>query len=185
MTALAPKAPLVPRLRILVIATEPERLSALTQIVRDAGHVAVSSASDAVVVLADGIPPPADVPAVVLGLAGDDAQGTLPKDASPEQIDAAMRAVAAGLKVSLAEEEPSSFAAADEHIGPLLTPRELDVLSAVADGLTNKEIARALGISLHTVKFHLESLMRKLGASSRAAALAKAMRLNLFARFHT
>jgi DNA-binding CsgD family transcriptional regulator len=50
--------------------------------------------------------------------------------------------------------------------------------------LTNKEIARVLGISLHTVKFHLESLMRKLRAPSRAGALAKAMRLNLFADFH-
>jgi len=184
MSALAQRpVPMAGGLRVLVIAAEPERLSALMGIVRDAGHVAVTAAADAAVVLADGIPPPAQLPAVGLGLAGDDVQGALPKDASPEQIDAALRAVAAGLKVAPADEEPASFAALEESTGPLLTPRELEVLASVADGRTNKEIARLLGISLHTVKFHLESLMRKLGATSRAGALAKAMRLNLFVRF--
>jgi DNA-binding NarL/FixJ family response regulator len=186
MNALAPKPiPMTAQgLRVLVIAAEPERLSTLVQIVREAGHVAVTAAQDAALVLADGVPPPALLPAVALGPSGDDVQGLLPKDASPEQIDAALRAVAAGLRVSPAEEQGPAFAALDDHVGPLLTPRELEVLSAVADGLTNKEIARLLGISLHTVKFHLESLMRKLGATSRAGALAKAMRLHLFADFH-
>jgi DNA-binding NarL/FixJ family response regulator len=55
-----------------------------------------------------------------------------------------------------------------------LTPRELEVLAAIADGDTNKVIARRLGISLHTVKFHVESLFRKLGARTRTEALAKA-----------
>jgi len=182
MSALAKPFAVPEGLRVLVIAAEPERLSALVEIVREAGHVAVTAAQDAMVVLADGIPPPAHLPAVTLGASGDDVQGVLPSDASPEQIDAALRAVAAGLRVSIAEEP--AFAALEEHVGPLLTPRELEVLSAVADGLTNKEIARVLGISLHTVKFHLESLMRKLRAPSRAGALAKAMRLNLFADFH-
>ena len=185
MTALASKPlPMPLSLRVLVIAAAPERLSGLTQIVREAGHVPVTSADDAAVVLADGIPPPVHIPAVVLGLVGEDFQGVLARDASTEQIDAALRAVAAGLKVSAPEDEPATFAALDESNGPLLTPRELEVLNAVADGLTNKEIARSFGISLHTVKFHLESLMRKLGASSRAGALAKAMRLHLFERFH-
>ena len=56
----------------------------------------------------------------------------------------------------------------------LLTPRELEVLSAIAGGLTNKSIARRLDISLHTVKFHIESLFRKLGVRTRTEALAKA-----------
>jgi DNA-binding NarL/FixJ family response regulator len=56
----------------------------------------------------------------------------------------------------------------------LLTPRELEVLAAIGDGLTNKAIARRLDISLHTVKFHVESLFRKLGARTRTEALAKA-----------
>lgn len=56
----------------------------------------------------------------------------------------------------------------------LLTPRELEVLGAIGEGLTNKAIARRLDISLHTVKFHVESLFRKLGARTRTEALAKA-----------
>jgi DNA-binding NarL/FixJ family response regulator len=48
------------------------------------------------------------------------------------------------------------------------------VLGAIGDGLTNKAIARRLEISLHTVKFHVESLFRKLGARTRTDALAQA-----------
>ena len=56
----------------------------------------------------------------------------------------------------------------------LFTPRELEVLNAIGDGLTNKMIARRFDISPHTVKFHVESLLRKLGARTRAEAVAKA-----------
>ena len=56
----------------------------------------------------------------------------------------------------------------------LFTPRELEVLAAIGDGLTNKMIARRLDISPHTVKFHVESLLKKLGARTRAEAVAKA-----------
>jgi len=64
--------------------------------------------------------------------------------------------------------------APDAEPRALLTPRELEVLGAIAEGLTNKAIARRLEISLHTVKFHVESLFRKLGARTRTEALAKA-----------
>ena len=67
----------------------------------------------------------------------------------------------------------AGFAAASEP-DSLLTPRELEVLGAIGEGLTNKAIARKLGISLHTVKFHIESLFRKLGARTRTEALARA-----------
>ena len=63
---------------------------------------------------------------------------------------------------------------AESDLGTLLTPREMEVLGAIGEGLTNKAIARRLGISLHTVKFHVESLFRKLGARTRTEALAKA-----------
>jgi DNA-binding CsgD family transcriptional regulator len=56
----------------------------------------------------------------------------------------------------------------------LFTPREVEVLAAIGDGLTNKMIARRLAISPHTVKFHVESLLKKLGARTRAEAVAKA-----------
>ena len=56
----------------------------------------------------------------------------------------------------------------------LFTPREVEVLAGIGDGLTNKMIARRLAISPHTVKFHVESMLKKLGARTRAEAVAKA-----------
>jgi two-component system, NarL family, nitrate/nitrite response regulator NarL len=70
----------------------------------------------------------------------------------------------------------SSFGPLPEAPPVLFTPREIEVLTALGNGLSNKETARRLGISPHTVKFHIESLFRKLGASSRAEAVAKGLR---------
>ena len=58
-----------------------------------------------------------------------------------------------------------------------LTPRELDVLALLAEGASNKTIARALAISVHTVKFHIASLFDKLEAEGRTEAVAQAARL--------
>ena len=69
--------------------------------------------------------------------------------------------------------EPSSMA---EMVEPL-TPREAEVLRLVAEGLPNKVIANQLGISEHTVKFHLNTILGKLQASSRTEAVTKAARL--------
>lgn len=60
-----------------------------------------------------------------------------------------------------------------------LTPREHEVLSLVADGLRNREIAGRLGITEHTVKFHLAAVFGKLGATSRTDAVRKGFRLGL------
>jgi DNA-binding CsgD family transcriptional regulator len=57
-----------------------------------------------------------------------------------------------------------------------LTPREHDVLELLVDGASNKEIARRLGISVSTVKFHVRSIADKLGADGRAEAVAHALR---------
>jgi DNA-binding CsgD family transcriptional regulator len=54
---------------------------------------------------------------------------------------------------------------------PGLTPREIEVLGLLADGMANKEIGARLGISAHTAKFHVESLLRKLDAANRAEAV--------------
>ena len=57
-----------------------------------------------------------------------------------------------------------------------LTPRELDVLALLAEGASNKLIARQLGISVHTAKFHVGSLLDKLDATGRTDAVAHAAR---------
>jgi DNA-binding NarL/FixJ family response regulator len=168
------------RLRVAVLAADPRRALLLSRLVRDFGHDVVSGIEGASVVLSDGIAVSGNVRVVSLGLDSENHRARLPRDASAEQIDAALRAVAVGLSVSVAEMPLRRFEALHEPEAPaLLTPRELEVLRDVADGLTNKEIAGHLGISLHTVKFHVESLMRKLVVSSRAEAVSKSMRLKV------
>jgi DNA-binding CsgD family transcriptional regulator len=60
-----------------------------------------------------------------------------------------------------------------------LTPRELEVLNLLAEGASNKTIARRLGISIHTAKFHVGSLLDKLDASGRTDAVGHAARLGV------
>jgi DNA-binding NarL/FixJ family response regulator len=168
-------------LRVAVFAAEPRRLANLSRWVRDFGHVVVTASENPSVALTDGVvAATGNLPTVALGTDREGSQARLPSDASPEQIDAALRAVAVGLSVTIAEDFGRGFEAVHEDDErTLLTPREVEVLTAVSNGLTNKEIARELGISRHTVKFHIESLMRKLGVSSRAEAVSKSMRLKL------
>lgn len=169
---LMPAAPL----RVAVWAADLARRLALCRAVAAAGHLVVGAAGAADVVLADGEGPTGDPrPVVALGGADHDLPGVLSADASIAQIDAALRAVAAGLIVRSPDAGDAGFAPMPESDGrALLTPRELDVLAALAEGMTNKAIARRLDISLHTVKFHVESVFRKLGARTRTEAVAKA-----------
>jgi DNA-binding CsgD family transcriptional regulator len=162
-------------LRVAILADDPSRRARPCQIVSDAGHEVVASTQFADVSLAEGERHAAyGVPVVRLGGAGNDQAGLLPRDASPAQIDAALRAVAAGLVVRPTEDGAGGFDMFPERsLQELLTPRETEVLTAIADGLGNKAIARRPDISLHTVKFHVESLLRKLGARSRAEAVAR------------
>jgi DNA-binding NarL/FixJ family response regulator len=163
------------RLRVAVHADDPLRRTALCKVVAEAGHIVVDLQDEADIVLADGSRPPEEVRNVIgLGIADDRLRGTLPREADARQIDAAIRAVAAGLIVRAPARE-NGFGAMRESEGhALLTPRELEVLAALAEGMTNKAIARRLEISLHTVKFHVESLFRKLGARTRTEAVVKA-----------
>jgi DNA-binding NarL/FixJ family response regulator len=148
----------------------------LARTVAEAGHLVVGLQDPADVVLADvGSRPGETRNVIVLGGAEDDSPGVLPRDAEASQIDAAIRAVAVGLVVRVAGAREAGFGAMrDTDAQALLTPREVEVLAALAEGMTNKAIARRLDISLHTVKFHMESLFRKLGARTRTEAVAKA-----------
>jgi DNA-binding NarL/FixJ family response regulator len=135
-----------------------------------AGHTLVEEPADAELVLADADSAVApELPVLRMGPGG-----AVPTELSPLQLDAALRAVAAGLRVSLPT-PPDGFAAASEARPPL-TPRELEILACLGEGLSNKAVARRLGISAHTVKFHLEAVFAKLGASSRADAVARGLR---------
>ncbi len=73
----------------------------------------------------------------------------------------------------------SSAPRATEGADVPLTPRELEVLALLAEGASNKAIARQLGISAHTVKFHVASLIDKLDAVGRTDAVAHAARLGV------
>jgi two-component system nitrate/nitrite response regulator NarL len=110
-------------------------------------------------------------------------RGLLLRAASGELLAAALMTIAHGLIVldpGLAGallRAPSI--AGSESPAESLTPRELDVLRGLADGLSNKEIARTLGISEHTVKFHVNAILGKLGAQSRTEAVVRATRAGL------
>ncbi|HET7889787.1 MAG TPA: response regulator transcription factor [Bradyrhizobium sp.] len=179
MSEVANNIDLASRLRVAVQANDPHRRNVLCKIIVEAGHVVVDLRDEADIVLADGSRPPEGGRVIGLGIgpgiADDRLSGALPRDADARQIDAAIRAVAAGLIVRAPPPRDNGFAAMRENDGQaLLTPRELEVLAALAEGLTNKAIARRLDISLHTVKFHVESLFRKLGARTRTEAVVKA-----------
>ncbi len=140
--------------------------------------------------LRDTVPPP---PAIVV--LADDARRTLgsawlraggravlPRHATAKEIIAAIEAVAAGLVVlhpdTMAFGRSAARRAAAAASQPL-TPREIEVLGMMAEGLGNKIIAARLGISLHTVKFHIASIFAKLDAGSRTEAVTIGMRQGL------
>jgi DNA-binding CsgD family transcriptional regulator len=164
-------------LRVAVLSADPEQQAALTVLVRGTAH-SLGSLSDADVVLTDGtIPLPDGPPVVSLGESNSDAAGILSAEADATQIDAALRAVAAGLIVRQRDAGAPHFASFEERESEaLLTPREIEVLVALSEGMSNKAVARRLDISQHTVKFHVESIFRKLGVTSRAEAVAKGLR---------
>jgi NarL family two-component system response regulator YdfI len=111
-------------------------------------------------------------------------RGILPASPEPQQLAAALEAVVHELVVLNSEAgspiRPAAgrTAPADELTEPL-TPREREVLRLLASGLGNKEIAAKLKISEHTAKFHVASILGKLGAASRAEAVSIGMRNGL------
>jgi len=113
-------------------------------------------------------------------------KAVLPRGATPDEIASAFRAVASGLIVlhpraarSLAEHSAAPLTTPVAELVEELTPREIEVLRLLADGLGNKEIASHLGISEHTVKFHISSILGKLGAATRTEAVMTGIRRGL------
>jgi DNA-binding NarL/FixJ family response regulator len=114
--------------------------------------------------------------------------GALRRDATEQEVVAALRAVATGL-VALDRRLAEALLAAPERLAAPagapalaeepLTSRELEVLQLLAEGLPNKTIAQRLHISEHTVKFHVSAIMTKLGAASRTEAVTQAARRGL------
>jgi len=108
------------------------------------------------------------------------ARGVLLRDRVEDRLLPALAAAAAGLVTldeglaeSLLRPRPAFLLAEP------LTPREVEVLQLLVEGLTNRRIGERLGISEHTAKFHVNAILGKLGAQSRSEAVAQAARLGL------
>ena len=116
-------------------------------------------------------------------------RAVLPSDISPDQLIAALQAAASGLLVLHSTQVPAHAndryrlpyqpSQARDELAEPLTPRESEVLQMLASGLGNKEIAAKLAISEHTVKFHVASILGKLGAASRTEAVSLGIRRGL------
>jgi len=168
-------------LRVRLHVSDAARRQELTTLLEASGHVPVDDAPDVELCdLARGTTAPGEAEAPVIVLTnrtpqGDPPAGILTREVSARQLDLAVRAVAAGLLVRAPGLSAApGFGAADEALP--LTPRETEILTLVGEGMSNKAVARRLGISVHTVKFHLEALFAKLDATSRAEAVAKGLR---------
>ena len=104
------------------------------------------------------------------------------RDAGVAKLLASLQAAVQGLAIfepGLIPVLSSGRPLEPELLTEALTPRELEVLQLLAEGLANKAIARQLGISEHTVKFHVNAILGKLNAQSRTEAVVRATRLGL------
>ena len=185
-------------IRVLIVAKSEAESAELAELMAEDDRIEVVSADPDVVLMA-GIPTalagPFDAPTVVLtGDApyaesyGNAVRAHLPADATASEVLAAVAAVGQGLVVLTQAQAERLLPARPPRQGlprdlprlvEALTPREVEVLRLMGDGLVNKEIADRLGISEHTAKFHVASILGKLQASSRTDAVAQGMRRGL------
>jgi two-component system nitrate/nitrite response regulator NarL len=185
-------------LRVLVVGEDPlarAGLAALLQGIEGLEVVGSSVAEEADVLLWDlGLGARAEPPSPggppVLALLADEsaapealaagATGLLFRDTAPDRLAAALAAVARGLTV-LDEDLAAALLRArpEPDLAEPLTPREVEVLQLLAQGLSNREIGSILGISEHTAKFHVTAILGKLGAQGRTDAVVRAARLGL------
>jgi DNA-binding NarL/FixJ family response regulator len=180
-------------LRVVVAGGDALARSALATVLSPFDDIELAAGGEADAVLFDQ-GSTADLPrggAPVLALVRDrdaaadalarGARGALLQPATPGRIRAALHAVADGL-VAIDDDVADAVLPHQrtkvDLIEPL-TPRELEVLHALASGLANKAIAAQLGISGHTVKFHINGILGKLGVDSRTEAVVQAARLGI------
>jgi DNA-binding NarL/FixJ family response regulator len=176
------------RLTVMIALSDPERAEELAHILTEDGKVAAVSAVDLEqpegpdVIITDGEILDAATPHVVLGsgAAGANIGAVLPAIADAGLVAAASRVVAAGYRVSAAApRNPADLHPLDASLPVALSAREMETLALLADGASNKVIARQLGISVHTAKFHVASVLAKLHAQNRADAVAIGLRYGL------
>lgn len=108
--------------------------------------------------------------------------GLLVRDSDPDTIMSALMALDSGLLVIDPSLSTLINMPINRDIAPIatpLTPRENEVLQLLAQGMTNKAIALKLGITQHTVKFHVNAIMSKLDAQSRTEAVVRATQLGM------
>lgn len=169
--ALVDVLPLPPETSVLLLATVQDPLSELRKALRD--HEGLS-----VLFLVPEESTPLQLP---IGLSPHP-WGVLPLESSTEELLAAIQALNEGLIVGTPsflepfiihqpEIEIASGTGSEDTLMEPLTERESQVLGLIAQGLANKQIALTLGISEHTVKFHISSIYSKLGAASRTEAV--------------
>jgi len=177
--------------RVALRVADPQRRRQLERALAALNHVETEADADVLLVhLPSGQVLPADAASfdgAVLVLSDDPAvaadtqlQGVLPTTAASAQISTAIAALAEGLTVRVpGQPDRAGFVPPEAASRPLLTPRELEVLALVGEGMSNKTIARRLGISAHTVKYHLEAVFTKLAVRSRAEAVTRGLRHGL------
>lgn len=109
----------------------------------------------------------------------------LPREADMEDVLAAIQMAYSGMVLldsEITQELVAKIRTPSDHeseVAEGLTPREIEVLRMLAEGLGNREMAARLGISDHTVKFHVSSILDKLNASSRTEAVTLGIRMGL------
>jgi DNA-binding NarL/FixJ family response regulator len=184
---------------VLLLGADDLVLGGLARLLDNAEGWLVASSldrSDAVLVDAQEERSPENVRSLalrypVLALASDPARarealasgarGVVSRRTTGDRLTRALDAILEGLVVIDEDLAEDALRPPARPLGSheTLTPRELEVVELLASGLSNKEIAERLGVSFHTVKFHVNAILGKLGAASRAEAVALAAKAGL------
>lgn len=148
-------------LRVYIDISDPVERRRVQRDAAAAGWLEVSRRDDADIVVGEAQGPESDA---LSERPGPTTSGSAPR-----------RATSPASPLSSSDDDDLSFGPAVEA----LTARELQVLRLLAEGLSNRDIADRLGVSEHTVKFHLSAIFGKLGASTRTDAVRRALRSGL------